>query len=69
MTASATLVDARTGAVVVAHPELVASVHRSGGLIGTAVTAAIDNARNETQEGLLIARYGRMYREWLTHGA
>jgi hypothetical protein len=69
MTASATLVDARTGAVIIAHPEIAAFVHRAGGLIGTAVTAAIDNARNDTQEGLVIARYGQMYREWLIKGA
>ena len=69
MTASATLVDARTGAVIIAHPEIAAFVHRAGGLIGTAVTAAIDSSRNETQDGLLISRYGQMYREWLIKGA
>lgn len=69
MTASATLVDARTGAVIIAHSQIAAFVHRAGGLIGTAVTAAIDSSRNDTQDGLVIARYGQMYREWLIKGA
>lgn len=69
MTASATLVDARTGATIIVHPKLAAFVLGGRGLVGTAVQAAIDSSRNQTQEGQLIARYGEMYREWLTHGA
>jgi DNA-binding CsgD family transcriptional regulator len=69
MFAAATLVDARTGAVILAHPDLEAFVHGGAGIIGTAVQAAIDSSRNETQEDRLIANYGQTYREWLTHGA
>jgi hypothetical protein len=69
MIASATLVDARTGATIAAHPKLSAVVGGARGLIGTAVQAAVDNARNETQEGQLITRYSQAYREWLSHGA
>jgi hypothetical protein len=69
MKASATLVDARTGAVIISHPEIEAFVPGGHGLIGAAVQAAMDSSRNETQDGRLITRYGQMYREWLTHGA
>ncbi|WP_316206869.1 MULTISPECIES: DUF6778 family protein [unclassified Bradyrhizobium] len=69
MFASATLVDARTGAVIVAHPDLEAFVPGGRGIIGTAVMAAMDSSMNQTPDGRLIARYGQVYREWLTHGA
>jgi hypothetical protein len=69
MFATATLVDARTGAVIITNPDLKVFVPGGHGIIGTAVAAAIDNARNETPEGKLIALYGKDYREWLTHGA
>jgi hypothetical protein len=69
MFAAATLVDARTGAVILAHPDLEASALGGGGLIRTAMQAALDSSRNETPEGRLIASFGRTYREWLTHGA
>ena len=44
MTATANLVDARTGAVIIANPELTVLPVRREGLLGTAVQAAIDNA-------------------------
>jgi hypothetical protein len=69
MFASATLVDARTGAVIIAHPDLEAFVGGGHGIIGTAVVAAMDDSMNQTPESRLIARYGQAYREWLTHGA
>ena len=68
MFASATLIDARTGAVIIAHPELQAFVPGGHGVIGVAVRAAIDSSMQQTPEEQLIARYGQMYREWLTHG-
>jgi hypothetical protein len=67
MFASATLVDARTGAVIVAHPDLEAFMPGGHGIIGVAVAAAMDNAMNQTQESKLIARYANAYRNWLTH--
>jgi len=69
MTASATLVDARTGAVIISNPKAESFVVVGHGIIGTAVGAAIDSSRNETPEGRLIADYGQTYRRWLTHGA
>jgi len=68
MIAAATLVDARTGAVIIANPELQAGVFSGNGLVGVAVQAAIDNASKQTAEGKLVASYGQAYREWLTHG-
>lgn len=69
MIAAATLVDARTGAVILAHPGLDVLVSGSSGIIRATLQAAVDSSRNETPEGRLIARYGEAYREWLTHGA
>ncbi len=69
MTAAATLVDARTGAVILANPKMQAFVATAHGIIGTAVQAAVDSARNTTQEDMLIARFSQDYRDWLTHGA
>jgi len=69
MFASATLVDARTGAVIIAHPELQTFVPGGHGLIGVAVRAAIDNSMKQTPEEQLIAQYGQAYRGWLTHRA
>ncbi len=69
MFAAVTLVDARTGAVILAHPDLEAFALGPAGVIGTAVQAAIDNSRNETPESRLIARFGQTYREWLIHAA
>jgi hypothetical protein len=65
MFASATLVDARTGAVIIAHPDVQAFLLRGSGIIGVAVASAMDNATNQTQESRLIAEYGRAYRSWL----
>jgi len=68
MTAAATLVDARNGAVILANPRLQAFIMTGHGIIGTAVQAAVDSARNTKQDDILIARFGQDYRNWLTHG-
>ncbi|WP_229174463.1 hypothetical protein [Bradyrhizobium ivorense] len=44
MTADATLVDARTGAVIIAYPNLMAFLYTGQGIAGTIVQAAIDNS-------------------------
>jgi hypothetical protein len=65
MVADANVVDARTGAVIVAYPEL-----RAGqGIVGTAVQAAIDNASEQSVAEKLAVRYGELYRRWLLHQA
>jgi hypothetical protein len=69
MTASATLVDARTGAVILANPEMHAFLVTAHGIIGTAVQAAVDSARKTNQEDMLIDRFSQDYRHWLTHEA
>lgn len=69
MTAAATLVDARTGAVILANPKMQDFLTTAHGIIGTAVQAAVDSARKTNQEDMLIARFSEDYRNWLTHGA
>jgi hypothetical protein len=65
MNADANLVDARTGALIVANPDLGAYLPSGGGLVGTAVQAAIDNSAEQSPADKLVARYGENYRDWL----
>ena len=69
MVADANLVDARTGAVIVAYPELRALSIAGQGIVGTAVQAAIDNASEQSVAEKLAFRYGEIYRLWLLHEA
>jgi hypothetical protein len=69
MVADANLVDARTGAVIVAYPELRAATYAGQGIVGTAVQAAIDNASEQSVAEKLAVRYGELYRRWLLHQA
>jgi len=69
MVATATLVDARTGAAIIAYPDLVAQVVVGQGIVGTAVQAAIDASMPQTPTERLIAEYGRSYRTWLVRAA
>jgi hypothetical protein len=65
ITADANLVDARTGALVIANPKSQAYLPAGGGLVGTAVQAAIDNAAEQNPADKLINLYGENYRNWL----
>ena len=65
MVADANLVDARTGAVIVAYPQLLAATYAGQGIVGTAVQAAIDNASEQSVAEKLAYRYGEIYRNWL----
>jgi hypothetical protein len=65
MTADANLVDARTGAVIIAYPNLNAFLFTGQGITGTIVQAAIDNSDKQTPADKVIARYGETYRVWL----
>jgi hypothetical protein len=67
--ADANLVDARTGAVIVAYPELRAAAYAGQGIVGTAVQAAIDNASEQSVAEKLAVRYGELYRRWLLRQA
>ncbi len=65
MVADANLVDARTGAVIVANPDLRAFLLVGNGIVGTAVQAAIDNSSVQSPADKLADRYGESYRDWL----
>ncbi|TQF39078.1 hypothetical protein UNPF46_14765 [Bradyrhizobium sp. UNPF46] len=65
MIADANLVDARTGALIVAYPELNASLYTGQGIVGAAVQAAIDNNATQTPVDKVSVRYGEIYRNWL----
>jgi type II secretory pathway component GspD/PulD (secretin) len=65
MMADATLVDARTGARVLSHPKLSASLIVGQGVLGTAVQAAIDSASTQSTLDKIVDRYGESYRDWL----
>jgi hypothetical protein len=65
MVADANLVDARTGAIILANPELRAFLLAGNGLVGTAVQAAIDSSSAQSPAEKLVDRYGEVYRDWL----
>jgi hypothetical protein len=69
MTADANLVDARTGAIIVANPDLRAYLMAGQGVLGTAVQAAIDSAATQGVAEQVVDRYGQSYREWLLRRA
>jgi len=65
MVADADLVDARTGAVIIAYPGLRAASYAGQGIVGTAVQAAIDSSSEQSVAEKLASRYGEIYRNWL----
>ena len=65
MVADANLVDARTGALIVAYPDLQALAYAGNGIVGAAVQAAIDNASAQCPADKLVGIYGQNYRNWL----
>jgi pectin methylesterase-like acyl-CoA thioesterase len=69
MVADARLVDARTGAVIIANPDLTAVLYAGQGIVGTAVQAAIDSASDKNVVEKLVDRYGESYRDWLLRRA
>lgn len=65
MVADATLVDARTGAVIIASPKESVALPAGSGILGTAVQAAIDSSSDQSVTDKIIATFGRDYRRWL----
>jgi hypothetical protein len=65
MVADANLVDALTGAIIIAYPNLVAASYAGQGIVGTAVQAAIDSSSDQSVAEKLASRYGNIYRNWL----
>jgi len=65
MNADANLVDARTGTLIIANPNLGAFMPSAGGLVGTVVQAAFDNAAEQSPADKLVNLYGENYRNWL----
>jgi hypothetical protein len=64
MRADANLVDARTGAIIIANPKLGVVMAGGEGLIGAAVEGAFTNGGDTTVERL-AGIYGKTYRNWL----
>jgi hypothetical protein len=64
MRADANLVDARTGAIIIAHPKLVAVMAGGEGVIGAAVQGAFTNGGETTVDRLALI-YGKTYINWL----
>jgi len=69
MTADANLVDARSGAVIIANADLSAFLYAGQGIVGAAVQAAVDNASQEGVVEKLADIYGANYRNWLLRKA
>jgi hypothetical protein len=69
MVADANLVDARTGALIIAYRDLTASIPVPGGLAGVAIQAAIDNASERSPADKVADLYGENYCAWLLRRA
>jgi len=69
MIADANLVDARTGALILAHRDLTVTLPVPGGLAGVAIQAAIDNASERSPAEKVADQYGDTYRNWLLRRA
>jgi hypothetical protein len=65
MMADANLVDARTGAPIISHPDLQALLYAGQGIAGTVVQAAIDSAATKSVAQQVADQYGKNYRDWL----
>ena len=65
MMADANLVDARTGALIISHPDLQALLYAGQGIAGTIVQAAIDSAATKSVAQQVADQYGKNYRDWL----
>jgi hypothetical protein len=65
MVADANLVDARTGALIVACPGMAAALLTGQGIVGTMVQAAIDDSATQSPVEKVSVRYGEIYRLWL----
>jgi len=69
MIAAVTLVDARSGAVVLANPKVEGFAPGGHGIAGVLVQSAFDSATKQGMEDRMIAYFAREYGNWLTHGA
>jgi hypothetical protein len=65
MMADANLVDARTGALIISHPDLQALLYTGQGVGGVIVQAAIDSAATKSVAQQVADQYGKNYRDWL----
>jgi hypothetical protein len=69
MMADANLVDARTGALIISHPDLQALLYAGQGWGGVIVQAAIDSAATKSVPQQVADQYGKNYRDWLMRRA
>ena len=65
--ADVNLVDAKSGAVLSAHPNLGHSLHSEGGVVGVVAQAIADLVKPKAE--VMIDQYGMIYRIWLINNA
>jgi hypothetical protein len=65
MTADANLVDARTGAIILAYPDLRTMMYTGQGVLGAAVQAGFDSSGDKSVAEKIVATYAESYRSWL----
>jgi hypothetical protein len=68
ITADVNLVDAKSGAVIVAHPKLTQAIHSQGGVAGVLAQAIVDSAMQPATDSV-IERHALIYRLWLINDA
>ena len=65
MSADANLVDARTGAIILANGDARTMVYTGQGVPGAAIQAGFDNASDQGVVERLVDNYAESYRDWL----
>jgi hypothetical protein len=65
MTADANLVDARTGMIILAYPDLRTMTYTGQGVLGAAVQAGFDSSGDKAVAEKIVANYAESYRNWL----
>lgn len=65
MVADAKLVDARTGAVIIATPGLSTSMYTGQGIGGALIQAAVDQNSEHSAVDKVFDDFGNTYRDWL----
>ena len=68
ITADVNLVDAKSGAVIVAYPKLGHAIQAQGGVAGVVAQAIVDSAMQPATDSL-IEQHALIYRIWLINGA
>jgi hypothetical protein len=65
MVGDAKLVDARTGAIIIATPGISTVMYTGQGIAGSLIQAAVDSNSERSPVDKVFDNFGQTYRDWL----